>query len=61
MSWAFWLTLAVVVSVLFALFGVRPRGARPVGSTRLMTIARVILVAVLVLLFYLFLRGRTGG
>ncbi|HEY7111614.1 MAG TPA: hypothetical protein VIA45_01670 [Thermoanaerobaculia bacterium] len=61
MSWAFWLTAAVVVSVLFALFGVKPRGARPVANSQMMLIARIVLVIVIVLLFYMYLRGRSGG
>jgi len=60
MTWAFWLTVAVVVSVVFAVFGLRPRGARPATSSRLMGIARVVLLIVVVVLFYLFLKGRAG-
>jgi hypothetical protein len=61
MSWAFWLTAAVVVSVLFALLGVRPKGARPVGSSRMMAVARVVLVIVAVIILYLVWRARAGG
>jgi len=61
MTWAFWLTAAVVVSVLFALFGVRPKGARPVASSRMMGVARIVLVIVAVLILYLVWRARSGG
>jgi hypothetical protein len=61
MSWAFWLTAAVVVSVLFALLGVRPKGARPVASSRMMGVARIVLVIVAVIILYLVWRARSGG
>jgi hypothetical protein len=61
MSWGFWLTVAVVVSVLFATFGLRPRGARPVANSRMMSPARIVLLIVVVVLFYLFLRAHSGG
>jgi hypothetical protein len=61
MSWGFWLTVAVVVSVLFATLGLRPRGARPVANSRMMTAARIVLLIVVAVLFYLFLRTRSGG
>ena len=61
MSWLFWLTAAVVVSVLFVVFGLRPRGARPADSSHLMAIARVVLLIVIVVLVYLFLKGRAAG
>ena len=61
MSWGFWLTIAVVVSVLFAVFGLKPRGGRPVANSRMMTVARIVLLIVVVVLFYFFLRDRAGG
>jgi len=60
-SWLFWLTAAVVVSVLFVVLGVRPRGARPAASSRLMAVARVVLLIVVVVIVYLFLTGRAAG
>ena len=61
MSWAFWLTAAVIISVLFAVFGLRPRGARPVANSQMMTVARIILLIVVAVLFFLFLRSRSGS
>ena len=61
MSWLFWLTAAVVVTVLFVVFGLRPRGARPAANSRLMGVARVVLLIVIVVLVYLFLKGRAAG
>jgi cytochrome c biogenesis factor len=46
-----------VVIALVAVFGVRPRGGRPVGKTQLMTVARIVLVVIaLVVLFFAFRR-----
>jgi hypothetical protein len=61
MTWGFWLTATIVVSVLFAVFGLRPRDARPIANSRMMIVARIVLLILVVLLFYLFLRARVGG
>ena len=61
MNWSAWLTVAVLVSVLFAVFGLRPRGARPVANSRMMNAARIVLLIVVVVLFYFFIRSRPGG
>ena len=60
MSWSVFLSLAVVVSVLFAVTALKPRGSRPVANTRLLTVARVVLLITVVVLFYLTLRQRAG-
>lgn len=53
MNWTVWLSFAVLISVVFALTALRPKGARSVGHTRLLAVARVILLLVVVLLFYM--------
>ena len=60
MSWLFWLSVAVVVSVLFTVMGGRTRGARPVANTRMMAVARIVLLITVVVLFYLAMRERMG-
>jgi hypothetical protein len=57
MSWIFWLGLAVVIGALAALTGLKPRGTRPVSNTRLMGVARFILVVMVVVFLYLAFRG----
>jgi hypothetical protein len=55
MSWLFWLCLAVVIGLIAAVTGMKPRGTRPVAHTRLMGAARfalLILVAIAVFLAY---------
>lgn len=44
MSWIVLLGIAVVLVALAALTGIKPKGGRPVASTRLMGMARVVLL-----------------
>jgi hypothetical protein len=53
----FWLGLAVVVGALAALTGLKPRGTKPVANTRLMGVARFVLVVMVLLFLYLAYRG----
>jgi hypothetical protein len=57
MSPLFWLGLAVVVGALAALTGLKPRGSKPVSNTRLMGVARFILVVMVLVFLYLAYRG----
>jgi hypothetical protein len=52
-----WLGLALAVAVIAALTGMKPKGSRPVAGTRLMGVARVILILVVLLFVYLAVRG----
>jgi hypothetical protein len=61
MSWLFWLGLALVVGLLAALTGVKPKDTRPVARTRMMGIARIVLVLVLLMLLFLAYRGCGAG
>lgn len=56
----FWLGLAVVVGALAALTGLKPKGTRPVSSTRLMGVARFILVVLAIVFLYLAYRGHAA-
>ena len=61
MTWLTWLVLAVVVTAVAALTGVKPKGTRHVARTRLMGVARVVLVVVAIILAYLVFRAGAGG
>ena len=61
MTWLAWLGLAVVLGVLAAVTGIKPKGTRPVAGTRLMGVARFVLLIVIALLLYLAYRARTGS
>jgi hypothetical protein len=56
-SWIFWLGLAVMIGALAALTGLKPAGTRPVAHTRLMAVARFVVLALALLFLYLAYRG----
>jgi len=51
---------AVLVAVVAAVTGIKPKGTRPVAHSRMMGMARVFLVIVVVILAYLAFRARSG-
>jgi len=59
-NWTLWLGLAVLVSVIFAVTALKPRGAGSVGHKRLLAVARVILLLAVLILFYLAFFARSG-
>jgi hypothetical protein len=61
MTWLVWLTIAVVIAAVAAVTGLQPAGARSVASTRMMGIARLVLVAIVIIFVYLAWRARAGG
>lgn len=61
-SWVTLLAVAVVLVVIAALTGARPDDTKPVAQTRLMKVARIILVvvaAILVVVAFLFWQGAS--
>ena len=61
MSWLGWLGLAVLITAIAALTGIKPKGTRHVARTRLMGVARLVLLAVVIIIAYLVFRTRAGG
>ncbi len=61
MSWLAWLGLAVLVGVIAAVTGLKPRGTRHVARTRLMGIGRFVLLILIAIFAYLAFRARSGG
>jgi uncharacterized BrkB/YihY/UPF0761 family membrane protein len=61
MTWFAWLGLAVLVTALAAITGIKPKGTRQVANTRLMAMARLVLLLMAIILIYLALRTRSGG
>lgn len=57
MSWIVWLGIAVAIGVVAALTGAKPKGSRPVASTRLMGMARLILIVGALIFLFLAYRG----
>jgi hypothetical protein len=61
MSWFAWLALAVLVTAAAAITGIKPKGTRHVASTRLMGMARLVLLVVVIIFAYLAFRARSGS
>jgi heme/copper-type cytochrome/quinol oxidase subunit 4 len=59
-SWLVWLAFAVLLSVIAAVTGIKPKGTRHVAHSRMMGMARVFLVIVIVIFAYLAFRARSG-
>jgi hypothetical protein len=59
-TWLTWLIVALLVAVFAALTGIKPKESRPVAHTRLMGVARVILVVTVLILAYAALRASAG-
>lgn len=60
MSWLFWLGFAVLLGIVAAVTGIKPRGTRPVARTRLMGMGRLALLVLIAILIFLAYRARTG-
>jgi hypothetical protein len=61
MNWLGWLGLAAVVTALAAVTGIQPKDARPVAHTRLIGMARFVLVGLIVILVYFAFHAHSGG
>ena len=61
MNWLLWLGVAVVIAVVAAVTGIKPRGTRPVAHSRLMGMGRLALLAIVVILVYVAFRAHAGG
>jgi hypothetical protein len=61
MNWLAWLGLAVLITAVAAITGIKPKGTRHVAHTRLMGVARLVLLALVIIFAYLAFRARSGG
>jgi F0F1-type ATP synthase membrane subunit a len=61
MTWFAWLGLAVLVTAVAAITGIKQKGTRHVAHTRLMGVARLVLVVLVIGVAYLAIRARYGG
>ncbi|MDD5168643.1 MAG: hypothetical protein PHN75_07485 [Syntrophales bacterium] len=61
MSWLGWLGLAVIITGIAAVTGIKPKGTRHIAHTSLMWIARFALLAVLIIVGYLAFQSRSGS
>jgi hypothetical protein len=60
MNWIIWLSLAVVVTAIAAVTGIKPRGTRPVAHSRLMGAGRVALIVIVVIFVVMAFTARNG-
>jgi hypothetical protein len=61
MSWFAWLGLAVLITAVAAISGIKPKGTRHVANTRLMGMARLVLLVIVIIFAYFAFRARSGG
>jgi hypothetical protein len=57
MSWLAWLGLAVIITAVAAVTGIKPKGTRHVARTQLMGVARFVLFALVIVFAYLAYRN----
>jgi hypothetical protein len=55
------LLVVLLVATVAALTGIKPKGSRRVAHTRLMAVARFVLVVVVLIVAYMAFRARSGG
>lgn len=60
MNWIIWLSLAVVVTAIAAVTGIKPRGTRPVAHSRLMGVGRIVLIILIVIFAVMAFNARNG-
>jgi hypothetical protein len=60
MNWLILLSLAVIIAAVAAVTGIKPKGTRPVAHSRMMGMARFVLVVLAIILAYLAFRARAG-
>ena len=60
MNWIILLSIAVVVAVGAAVTGIKPKNTKPVAHTRMMGMARFVLLIFAVILAYMAFRARGG-
>lgn len=58
MTWLAWLGIAVVITVIAAVTGIKPKGTRHVARTNMMGVARVVLFIIALILAYVAYRSR---
>jgi hypothetical protein len=61
MTWLSWLLLAMLIAVVAAVTGIKAKGTRHVAGTRLMGVARVVLLVIAAIIAYAAYRTRAGG
>ena len=58
MTWFAWLAVAVLITAVAAVTGIKPRGTRHVARTSMMGVARGVLLFIIALVAYIVYRAR---
>lgn len=58
MNWLMLIAIAVILSVIAAVTGIKPKKTRPVAHTRMMGVARFVLAVIAFILVYLAFQTR---
>jgi hypothetical protein len=58
MTWLAWLTIAVLITAVAAVTGIKPKGTRHVARTSMMGVARAVLLFIVIVLVYMAYRAR---
>lgn len=60
MTWYTWLILAMVITAVAAVTGIKPTGTRHVARTSMMGVARFVLLFIIIVFVYMAYRARSG-
>ncbi len=58
MTWLSWLLLAALIAVVAAVTGIKPKGTRHVANTRMMGVARIVLILIAIIVAYAVYQAR---
>ena len=58
MTWLTWLLLAALIAVIAAVTGIKPKGTRHVANTKMMGVARIVLILMIIIVAYAFYSTR---
>ena len=61
MTWFVWLGLAAIVTAIAAVTGIKPKGTQHLARTRMMGVARFVLLILAIIFAYLAFRARSHG
>ena len=61
MNWMTWLGLAVLLTAIAAVTGIKPKGTRHVAHSRMLGMGRVFLILLVAIFAYMAYRARSGG
>ncbi|MBA3949690.1 MAG: hypothetical protein H0X44_07075 [Acidobacteria bacterium] len=61
MTWLTWLLLAMLLAAVAAVTGIKAKGTRHVAGTRLMGVARIVLLIIAAIVAYAVYQARAGG